>query len=72
MYKRYERGDWDKTYSIRKQRLLNKINSLDIEIEKKILMLKATLRKFGHYNSVKKSGKTFRSNGHNLHEKTRK
>lgn len=46
VYKRYERGQFDDTYSVRKERLLNKLGSLDIEIEKKILMLKAALRKF--------------------------
>lgn len=50
VYKRYERGQFDDTYSIRKDRLQNKLGSLDIEIEKKILMLKAALRKFQQNN----------------------
>lgn len=64
VYKRYERGQFDDTYSIRKDRLQNKLGSFDIEIEKKILMLKTTLRKFQQRG--KKSGKKLTLNRDNL------
>lgn len=52
MYKRYERGQFDGTWSVRKDRILEKIDSIDLEIEKKILFLKRVLRNYRSPNGA--------------------
>lgn len=46
MFRRYHNGEWDGTYSIRKDRMVEQLKNIDIEIENKILILKKALRKF--------------------------
>lgn len=72
MYKRYEHGDWDKIEHTRQKEDINiKIATFDLQIEKKILMLKTALWKYrmSTYfltikgSMIKKQQEAFRKNG---------
>lgn len=62
MFRRYHSGEFDHTYSIRKDRFGAQLENMDIEIEDKINLLKRALRNF-HKNYGTKYGKNGNANG---------
>lgn len=68
MYQKYERGDWDKTYSVKKDRIIHKLDTLEIQVQQRILELESVRLKLKS-KSVKKSVKTIHSKERNLNGK---
>lgn len=68
MYGRYEAGVWDKSKGHGVEKIKYKIDNLDLQIKKKLVLLEIALRKQQTHN-VKKTVKLSSSNGHNLKEK---
>lgn len=69
MCQRYKRKQFDNTWSIKQERIIEKLNSIDLEIEKKILLLKRVLRTYQQQKNGKKTVKISNSNTRNLNTK---
>lgn len=80
MYRRYHNGEWDDTYSVRKDKFGDQLDNIDIEIENKIILLIRALRNFykkaerkallkTQSKNGKKNVKTLHSNQRNLNGK---
>lgn len=50
MYRLYRIGDWDKTHSIRKDRMNDKLNALAPEIKSRVKLLNSALKKYDKKN----------------------
>lgn len=68
MYQKYERGDWDKTYSVKKDRIIHKLDTLEIQVQQRILELESVRLKL-QSKSVKKNVTPHHSKERNLNGK---